>query len=85
MPEAALTAFNEVISEAEAAVSAGVADLEAMVGKINAAVEEIEAQKVPLTEGYYRFVNQTHGDYLIPYWTTQYGETGYWLWHGEMD
>lgn len=85
VPEAALTAFNEVISEAEAAVSAGVADLEAMVGKINAAVEEIEAQKVPLTEGYYRFVNQTHGDYLIPYWTTQYGETGYWLWHGEMD
>lgn len=85
VPEAALTAFNEVISEAEAAVSAGVADLEAMVGKINAAVEEIEAQKVPLTEGYYRFVNQTHGDYLIPYWTTQYGETGYWLWHGVVD
>ena len=82
VPQAALDEFENVIAEVSAS---GGTDLAAAAEKINAAVEKIEAQKVPLSDGYYRFVNYGENDYLIPRYVSADGETCWWFGHGIVD
>lgn len=82
VPQTALDEFENVIAEVSAS---GGTDLAAAAEKINAAVEKIEAQKVPLSDGYYRFVNYGGNDYLIPIYASADGETCWWFGHGTVD
>ena len=83
VPQEALTEFENVIAEALA--EAAGTDHTTTIEKIKAAVEKIESQKIPLSDGYYRFVNRGNGNYLIPKYISADGETCWWLGHDTSD